>query len=137
VKVADTSVWAWSQSDPDLDREFRRLLAWDEIATTDMVKLELLHSARNGDDFDELLDELEALRCFPVGPDEWSRALHVYRELAHQGEMHQRSVKHPDLLIAAAAEAAGLPVLHYDEDFERIAEITGQEHRWLAPRGTL
>jgi predicted nucleic acid-binding protein len=46
-------------------------------------------------------------------------------------------VSHPDLLIAAAAEAAGLAVAHYDEDYERIAKITGQEVRWLARRGSL
>lgn len=43
---------------------------------------------------------------------------------------------HPDLLIAAAAEAAGVPILHYDEDYDRIAAITGQPAEWLAPRGT-
>ena len=32
----------------------------------------------------------------------------------------------PDLLIAAVAELAGLTVLHLDEDFELIAEVTGQ-----------
>jgi hypothetical protein len=31
---------------------------------------------------------------------------------------------------AAAAEASGIPVLHYDEDYDRIAGITGQEVRW-------
>jgi predicted nucleic acid-binding protein len=46
-------------------------------------------------------------------------------------------VKHPDLLIAAAAEAADVAVLHYDEDYDRIAAITGQPTRWLAPKGTL
>jgi predicted nucleic acid-binding protein len=73
----------------------------------------------------------------PIGKEQWSRALWVYEQLATQGGAHQRSVKHPDLLIAAAAEAAGLTVLHYDEDFDRIAEITGQPTRWLAARGTL
>ena len=33
----------------------------------------------------------------------------------------------PDLLIAAAAELAGLRVLHVDEDFELIASVTGQD----------
>jgi predicted nucleic acid-binding protein len=32
----------------------------------------------------------------------------------------------PDLLVAAIAERAGLVVLHQDEDFELIAQITGQ-----------
>lgn len=47
------------------------------------------------------------------------------------------SVKHPDLLIAAAAEVAGVQFLHYDEDYDRIASITGQPVDWLAPRGSL
>lgn len=42
-----------------------------------------------------------------------------------------------DLIVAAAAESAGLAVLHYDGDFERIAEVTGQPHEWVAPRGAL
>jgi predicted nucleic acid-binding protein len=32
----------------------------------------------------------------------------------------------PDLIIATAAELAGLTVLHLDKDFDLIAEITGQ-----------
>ncbi len=51
--------------------------------------------------------------------------------------MHHRSVKMPDLIIAACAEAAGAVVWHYDEDFDRIAEITGQPVEWIAPLGTL
>jgi predicted nucleic acid-binding protein len=38
-------------------------------------------------------------------------------------------VRDPELLeslIAAAAETAGAPVLHYDEGHDRIAEVTGQ-----------
>ena len=26
---------------------------------------------------------------------------------------------------------------HYDEDYDRIAEITGQRVEWIAPRGSL
>lgn len=32
----------------------------------------------------------------------------------------------PDLLIAATAELAQLTVLHFDADYEVIAELTGQ-----------
>ena len=72
-----------------------------------------------------------------VAPASLLRALEVYEELAHRGALHHRAVKHPDLLIAAAAEAAGVAVLHYDEDYDRIAAITGQEVRWIAQRGSL
>jgi predicted nucleic acid-binding protein len=43
----------------------------------------------------------------------------------------------PDLLMAAAAEAAGLRALHYDADFDRIAEVTGQPVEWVVWRGTV
>jgi predicted nucleic acid-binding protein len=35
--------------------------------------------------------------------------------------------------IAAAHSAVGL---HYDSDYERIAEVTGQPHEWILRRGT-
>ncbi|MEN8114006.1 MAG: hypothetical protein ABFS21_06425 [Actinomycetota bacterium] len=28
-------------------------------------------------------------------------------------------------------------VLHYDHDFEAIAEVTGQSTEWIVPRGTV
>jgi predicted nucleic acid-binding protein len=42
-----------------------------------------------------------------------------------------------DLVIAAAAEAAGLAVLHYDDDYDRIASVTRQPTEWVAPAGSL
>jgi predicted nucleic acid-binding protein len=42
-----------------------------------------------------------------------------------------------DLVIAAAAEAAALTVLHYDDDYDRIASVTGQPTEWVAPAGSL
>jgi len=45
-------------------------------------------------------------------------------------------VKHADLLIAAA-ELAGMRLLHHDSDDDTIAALTGQPTRWAAPRGSL
>ena len=139
TELADTSAWVWSRrpGDRELRHAFDVALVDGEIATCDMVRLELLYSARNTSEFGELRDELAALPDCPVGKEQWARALWVYEQLAAQGGAHQRSVKHADLLIAAAAEAAGLTVLHYDEGYDRIAEITGQPTRWLADRGAL
>jgi len=60
----------------------------------------------------------------------------VYEEPAKQGGMHHRRVQHADLLIAAAAEAAGVKLLHYDRDYEAIAAVTGQPMPWIAPKGS-
>jgi len=136
--LADTSAWLWSRRAPAAVREeFDDAVVDGRIATCDMVRLELLYSARNPTDFRELEAELGELGDCPIGKAEWQAALNVYRALANAGGAHQRAVKHADLLIAAAARAAGLEVLHYDEDFDRIAGVTGQRCRWLAPRGTL
>ncbi len=135
--LLDTTVWSWRGRSEEVAADFRQMLAGGEVATCAMVKLELLLSARNGSEFDEIQQELDELRDCAIGPSQWRRALDVYRQLAHQGGAHQRSVGHQDLLIAAAAEGAGVELLHYDEDFERVAAITGQPMRWIAPRGSL
>ena len=139
TELADTSAWVWSRrrAYPELRHAFDAALVDGELATCDMVRLELLYSARDPVEFAEIRDELAVLPDCPIGKQHWERALSVYEQLSLRGGLHQRSVKHPDLLIAVAAEAAGVAVLHYDEDYDRIAEITGQPTRWLAPAGSL
>jgi predicted nucleic acid-binding protein len=139
TELADTSAWVWSRrrAYPELRHAFDAALVDGELATCDMVRLELLYSARDPVEFAEIRDELAVLPDCPIGKQHWERALSVYEQLSVRGGLHRRSVKHPDLLIAVAAEAAGVAVLHYDEDYDRIAEITGQPTRWLAPAGTL
>ncbi|COZ44499.1 Conserved protein of uncharacterised function with PIN domain%2C possible toxin VapC18 [Mycobacterium tuberculosis] len=46
-------------------------------------------------------------------------------------------MKIADLVIAAAAELSGTIVWHYDENYDRVAAITGQPTEWIVPRGTL
>lgn len=63
------------------------------------------------------------------------RAVEVQDVLA--GRSQQRGAKIADLLIAAAAEAAGLVVLHYDHDFDLIADVSGQPIEWIMPAGSI
>ncbi len=138
MELADTSAWAWTRAaGGELRRTFDEAVIEGELATCDMVRLELLYSAQNAGEFVALRGELDALPDCPIAIQQWRRALEVYEQLAQQGGMHHRAVRHPDLLIAAAAEAAGVAVLHYDEDYDRVATITGQPVRWVAPRGSL
>lgn len=82
-------------------------------------------------------DRLDALRGVAIEPRVWRRALDVYELFAKQGPLHHRRIGFPDLLVAAAAERAELPVLHYDRHFQLIAEVTGQPVRAIAPLGSL
>ncbi|HEV7162011.1 MAG TPA: PIN domain-containing protein [Solirubrobacteraceae bacterium] len=136
-QLADTTAWHLSRRVPELRGPFDQKTVSGDIGTCPIVTLELLQSARNGREFDERRLEMGELPQFPIAAWEWARAVDVYRELAHQGGSHQRSVGHADLLIAAAAESAGVELLHYDEDFDRIAAVTGQPTCWIVPRGSL
>lgn len=118
-------------------RELDELAAAGGVATCAPVVMELLYSARSTTEYRAVRDGFGRVRDCPIGPPEWDRALQVYDALAAQGPKHQRQVGHADLLIAAAAEAAGVPVLHYDADFERITEVSGIDTRWVRPRGSL
>ncbi len=63
------------------------------------------------------------------------RAVEVQDVLAARSQ--QRGAKIADILIAAAAETAGLVVLHYDRDFDLIADVTGQPSEWIVSAGTV
>lgn len=137
MELADTSAWAIRERRSELREEFVDLLERGRIATCDMIKFELLWSVRNGDEFHARRADLDSLRDVPIGERVWRRALDVFEELAGRGPLHHRQVRAPDLLIAAAAELAELPLLHYDRHFEVIAALTGQPVRALAPLGSL
>ena len=134
--LVDTSAWHRSGSAAVADAWADRLAA-DELMICPQVRLEILYSARSADDYEVIATELDALRQIGTGDAAFERALDVQRTLAHVARLHHRSVKIADLLIAASAELASAVVWHYDEDFDRIAAITGQRCQWIAPRGSL
>ncbi len=43
----------------------------------------------------------------------------------------------PELLIAATPEIEGLTVVHYDADFDLLADITGRPTERVVPRGSI
>jgi predicted nucleic acid-binding protein len=102
-----------------------------------MVALELLHSASTPDIYRHLADDLTGLPWISMNALDWKRAQEVQGLLAAKGNQLHRSVKNADLLIAAAAERAGITLVHYDKDYDTIGGVTGQQMRWVAPRGSL
>lgn len=136
IYLIDTSAWHRVAS-PVVAERWRNLLGSDAVAVCEQVALEVLFSARNAADYDRTKANLTGLIPAPMNDVTFRRALEVQQLLAHVGGLHHRSVTIADLLIAAAAEQAGFTVLHYDEDYDRIAAITGQPTEWVAPRGSL
>ena len=96
------------------------------VRITTVTRLEVGYSARSGADLRAGLREppLSAMPVEYLTPAIEDRAVEVLALLADRGQHRAPSI--PDLIIAAAAELAGLTVLHVDKDFEVIAGITGQ-----------
>ena len=96
------------------------------VRISTVTRLEVGYSARTADDARATF-RIPPIAAMPVEyltPAIEDRALDVQLRLADLGRHRAPSI--PDLLVAAAAELAGLTVLHLDEDFELVAEVTGQ-----------
>ncbi len=119
---------------PPVARRLGPLIVGGLVATAPIIDLEVLYSARSAADYEAILAERRALPSFPLTPEATDRAVEVQHRLAHGGR-HRLPL--PDLLIAAVADLNDLAILHYDADYDRIAEITGQRCEWVVPRGSL
>lgn len=121
--------------DSAVGERLRPMLVRGDLAICGTSMLEFLYSARSASDYEAVLEELRGLTRVPADDPVIDRAIEVQSALARIGQ--HRGVSLPDLILAAAAEMAGLAVLHYDSDFDRIAEVTGQRCEWVAPRGVV
>lgn len=101
----------------------------------DLVVLELTRLAPNERRAREVAERLGAFESLPMPAGLWACARETQLALAPEGD--HRRVPPADLLLAAAAEQAGVALVHYDRDYERIAAVCGLRHEWLAPDGTL
>jgi predicted nucleic acid-binding protein len=119
---------------PTVARRLGPLLTEGLTATCPIIDLEILYSARSLDDYEGILEERRAIRSYPIDSDVTDQANGVQHQLARAGR-HRVAI--PDLLIAAVARIHDLVVLHYDADFDRIAEVTGQPMEWVVPRGSI
>lgn len=116
-------------------RRLAPIIEAGEAATCAMIDLEVLYSARNHADHESIRKRRAlAYHQVPITDLVLRRAIEVQGELARSG--HHR-VPIPDLIIAAVAEAADLILVHYDRDYDRIAEVTGQPTEWVVERGSV
>ena len=122
-------------STPAVAARLRPMLVRGDLTICGTSMLEILYSAHTAGDYAATLEELRGLTRIPIDDGVIDRAIEAQSALARLGR--HRGASLPDLLLAAAAESAGLAVLHYDSDFDRIAELTGQPCEWVVPRGSV
>jgi len=133
--LIDTSAAARA-NEPEVRAALAAVHERGAIATCPALDLEALYSARDPADYERRL-RWRRTGYVRLGMDdaEWGRAVEVQRELA--GKSQHRAAGIMDLLIAACAERHSATVVHYDADYEAIAEVTGQPVRWVVPRGSV
>ncbi len=121
---------------PTVAERLRSLIEAGLVATCGMVELEVRYSARSHDEYIAVTADRDTGYEWLPAPDEvWTRALELQGALSERGLL--RTVRFPDLLIAAVAERHSVTVLHYDDDFDRLAEVSGVRTEWVVPRGSV
>ena len=123
--VVDTSVWIDVLNEtpaPQAERCVELIERGDPVALTDVILTEVLQGLRS---------EREArlveghLRAFPIlrleALEDFVLAADLYRAARRAGVTIRKTL---DCLIAAPCVRSGAPLLHADDDFDRLATCT-------------
>jgi predicted nucleic acid-binding protein len=136
--LLDNSVWARAldgRLDGAARETFDDALVEGELWTCPPTLLEMRYSARDDRSFTLTAERLDALPHAQLDAESAAAALVAQAKLAAAPGVSHR-VKPVDLLIASIAAARNLGVLHYDHDYDTIAEHTSLsfESVWVAVR---
>lgn len=122
--LIDNSAWAHLASKRLNSDRAETIAEWIsdlQLAVCLPFLLEAAYSARSGGERAAMMGDLERLPRVEIDRDIEAAALEAQRELAGIG--HHR-LPPADVIIAACAHAAGMGVLHYDSDYDLLAERT-------------
>jgi predicted nucleic acid-binding protein len=137
MELFDTSALILAARQPAVADGLQEAIDGPGIAVTDIIVIEYLNGARNLPEYDRYARALDAATLLRAEASDWDRVRDTHRRLAALGPGHQRAVSFADLVIAAVAKRHGVVVVHYDEDYDRIAAVTGQSARWVVQRGSV
>lgn len=137
--LLDSSAWSRLGQNRLGDERVEEVAQWmgrGQVGVCLPFLLEAGYSARSADAWRSMMTKFDALPRVPVDREVERLALQAQRELAEVG--HHRLAP-LDVLIAACAHHVEAGVLHYDRDYDLIAEHTSLafESEWLAPPGSL
>lgn len=130
--LADTSAWMQARSD---DRARALVLAAverGEVCWCWPVRYELMIDARGPAAIAAVERTLEGLREVPVDRGVQRAVLATMRELAADGSHGAHRFPLTDLTVAAAAQDAGIGILHFDQHLDSLGGHLGVESHWIA-----
>ncbi|MEU5161359.1 PIN domain-containing protein [Streptomyces sp. NPDC020875] len=120
IFLLDTSALVRLLRSAELQHAWRAALTAGVIGSCYPQRAEFLHSARNGREYDEIVEMFADVYpdvTVPKSAGRWIGG--VQHRLARAGE--HRGASAVDLMIAATAAHHGLTVLHDDADYRAVA----------------
>lgn len=134
LTLVDTSAYEQIKHRKDAADRYANLAARGLLATCNIVSGEVLYSMRDASTIQAMRTTFDGLWYLMLTDWAEARSLDTLVKLAERGK--HRAAKIGDLQIAAVAEQYDATLLHYDHDFDDIAEITGQPTEWIVTRGS-
>ena len=132
--LIDKSAWVQQAYSDIARRRIEFLRASERLCVCSVTVAELLYSSRSAAEMQADADDLSLVDRLYVDRAAEDQVIEIMRLLAVTGQ--HRAPGMADLFVAAVARIHDATVLHYDKDFELIADVTGQRHEWVIPRGT-
>jgi predicted nucleic acid-binding protein len=134
--VIDSSVW---QRLPRSSEVRERLDGYSRLGTLCLVApviLEIGFSAPTAAQWERAMGQVAAFQELPLSPQTRTAATRLQGLLWHADQV--RSVGVFDTLTAAVALEHGAIVVHYDRDFEHLAEVCPElQQQWIVPAGSV
>lgn len=118
--LVDSSVWIQSFSKKPNHSHLTIIKSAAEaknIATCEVIVLEVVRGAKNETEYDELWDQFHAMFILSVTSEHWALATKMGYQLSRKGFQPPST----DLLIASVAIIKNCTLLHQDKDFTNVA----------------
>lgn len=130
--LADTSAWVQARRDAKARGLLLGAVERGDVRWCWPVRYELMVDARGSEGIAAVERTLESLREVPVDRSVQRAILATMRELADSGSHGAHRFPLTDLAVAAAAQDAGIGILHFDRHLERLGEHLGVETHWIS-----
>lgn len=130
--LADASAWMRARRDPQARSQLLGAVERGDACWCWPVRYELMAGARGADGIAAVERTLEGLREIPVDRSVRRAVAATMRELAAAGSHGAHRYPLTDLTVAAAAQAAAIGILHFDQYLERLGHHLGVEAHWIA-----
>jgi predicted nucleic acid-binding protein len=130
--LADTSAWMQARRDSRARDLLLGAIERGDVRWCWPVRYELMVDARRSDGIAAVERTLESLREVPVDRRVQRAVLATMRELAAGGSHGAHRFPLTDLTVAAAAQDAGIGILHFDQRLERLGDNLGVGSHWIS-----